>query len=56
MYSKRTKRLSVVLYHTQIRSGEHDIVAYQVNDLISLGSGTVDTASDWLIENLDMVI
>ena len=22
-----TKRLSLVLYHTQIRSGEHDIVA-----------------------------
>ena len=54
--SKRTKKLSLGLYDTQIRADEHDIVAYPVSDLISLDIGTVDTASNGLIGNLDRVM
>ena len=54
--SKRTKKLSLGLSDTQIRPDEHDIVAYPVSDLISLDIGTVDTASNGLIVNLDRVM
>ena len=54
--SKRTKKLSLGLNDTQIRPDEHDIVAYPVSDLISLDIGTVDTASNGLIGNLDRVM
>ena len=54
--SKRIKKLSSGLNDTEIRPDEHDIVAYPVSDLISLDIGTVDTASNWLIGNLDKVM
>ena len=56
MCSKRTKKLSLGLYHTQIRADEHGFVAMLGPDLISRGLGMVDTASDWLIKNLGMVM
>ena len=34
----------------------HDIVGYQVSDLISQKIMTVNKASDWLIDNLGTVI
>ena len=34
----------------------HDMVAILGHDLISQDIGAVDTASYWLIENLDMVM
>ena len=54
--SKRTKKLSLGLSDTQIRPDEHNIVAYLVSDLISLDIGTIDTASNGLIGNLDRVM
>ena len=56
MYSKRTKKLALGLYHTQIRPHEHDIVAIQVSDLTTLGLGTVDAVSDRLVKNRGMVM
>ena len=54
--SKRTKKLSLGLSDTQIPPDEHDIVAYAVSDLISLDIGTLGTASNGLIGNLDRVM
>ena len=54
--STRTKKLSLGLNDTQIRTHEHDIVGYPVSYLISLDVGTVDTASNGLIGNLDRVM
>ena len=51
--SKRTKMLSLGLSDNKIRPDEHDIVGYPVSGLISLDIGTVDTASNELIGNLD---
>ena len=48
--------LSFGLNDTKIRPDEHDIVGYPVSDLISLDIGTVDTASNGLIGNLDRVM
>ena len=48
------KRLGI--YRTQIRPSEDYIVAIRVSNLISQNIRTVDTASDWLIANLDTVI
>ena len=56
MYSKSTKKLSLGLYHTQIRQHELDIVAISGLWLDIAGFGTVDMASDWLIKNLGMVM
>ena len=41
--------------NTSLLQSDHDIVAYQVSDLISLDIRTVDRASDWLLGNLGMV-
>ena len=53
---KRTKKVRLGVYRTQIWSTDHDIVAYQVSDLIWQDIRTVDTASDWLIANLGRVL
>ena len=45
--------LSLGLSDNKIRPDEHDIVGYPVSGLISLDIGTVDTASNELIGNLD---
>ena len=41
--------------YTTLLESDHDIVAYQVSDLISYDIRTVDRASDWLLVNFSTV-